>query len=318
MIHEAETSSTNIRELARELLHLRLTEAVPSNTNPRLNLETEPFDELKNSILQNGLLQPIVVRPIGDTYEIISGHRRYAAVCALHAERPDDKRFTRIAAVVRDVEDSLVPVLQLAENINRSDLSPTEIADGIGNALRGGATQERLAEQLGWTRRQIGRYVQLNDAPLWLKQMTKEVRVTKKKLDAAGKPVIDPKTNKAVLATEKHHGIAFTYVVQLVMLYNVLHEHDCLQLEELGGENFKPQAERVVRRLATAAVVEGWTNAKLVTEIKRAKDPKPPSDGANRGRSPGLALVVSEHGSRSTWAALTRSPRTSSPRSPLS
>lgn len=65
MINE-ETSVTNIKELARELLHLRLSEVVPSNTNPRLNLEKEPFEELVKSIEQNGLLQPIVVRPIGD------------------------------------------------------------------------------------------------------------------------------------------------------------------------------------------------------------------------------------------------------------
>lgn len=201
MIHDQETSKTTIKALARELLHLKLNEVVPSNTNPQLNLEKEPFEELKKSILQNGLLQPIVVRPVGGTYEIIGGHRRYAAISQLHAERADDKRFSRIAAVVRDVDDQLVPVLQLAENINRSDLSPMEVADGIANALNGGVDCDRLAEQLGWTRRHLMRYVQLNEAPAWLKEMTREVKVTRKKLDEAGKPLVDQKTNKPVLET---------------------------------------------------------------------------------------------------------------------
>lgn len=74
-------------------------------------------------------------------------------------------------------------------------------------------------------------------------------------------------------------------------LYNVLHARDCKHLEELGDDNFKPQAERVVRRLATMATVEGWANAKLRAEIKRAKDPKPASDAGVRSDPVSRALV---------------------------
>lgn len=293
MINEADTSKTNIKEHARELLHLKLSAVVPSNTNPRLNLDKEPFEELRKSIEQNGLLQPIVVRPIGDAYEIIGGHRRFTAISQLAKEHPGDKRFARIAAVIRDVEDRLVPVLQLAENLNRSDLSPIEVAEGIGAALESGVTPERLAEQLGWTRRNLNRYLQLHEAPPWLKAMAREVKSTRKKVDAAGKVVVDAKTEKPVLETERHPGLPFTFMLELIVLYNLLHDNDCLQLEELGGDAFKPQAERVVRRLAVAAAVEGWTTAKLRAEVKRAKDPKP-RGAAERDEARRTPLAVSD------------------------
>src|SRR3954465_8557847 len=121
---EEQTSKTNIPELARELLPLPFSQVVPSDTNPRLNLEKEPFEELKKSIHMNGLLQPIVVRPKGDVYEIIGGHRRYLAPQEPAAGHPNDRRFKRVADLVVDADDDMVPVLQLAENLNRSDLSP--------------------------------------------------------------------------------------------------------------------------------------------------------------------------------------------------
>lgn len=275
MMEDRTTGETNIPELARELLHLPFDQVVPSETNPRLNLDREPFDELKKSIDANGLLQPIVVRPKGDVYEIIGGHRRYCALRELAGERPSDKRFTRIAVVVVDVDDEMVPVLQLAENLNRSDLSPTEVAEGVARAIKSGVGPAQLADNLGWTRRSLNRYLQLADAPQWLKDYAKEVKVTRKKHDASGAVVIDAKTEKPALETERYPGLGFSDLYELLVLFNLLREADALQLEELGGELFRPQAERTTKRLAIACAAEGWSHSRLRAEIKRAKDPKP-------------------------------------------
>lgn len=124
--------------------------------------------------------------------------------------------------------------------------------------------------------------------------MTKEVKVTQKKLDAAGKPVIDAKTEKALLETTRFPGIGFGAICELITLYNVLHAYDRVQLDELGGDAFKPRAERVVRRLATAAAAEGWAFAKLRAEIRRAKDPKPPADGALPQRTDAAILTMKD------------------------
>ena len=275
MTEESTTGKSNIPQLARELLHLPLKQVVPSDTNPRLNLEKEPFEELKKSIFANGLLQPIVVRPKGEVYEIIGGHRRYFALKDLAQQHKSDKRFTRIAVVVVDVPDAMVPVVQLAENLNRSDLSAIEVADGISRAVGSGLEPQQIADSLGWSRRTLNRSLQLAEAPGWLRDFAKEVKVSRRAVDDQGQAVIDPKTGKPVIQTDRHPGLAATYLNELLMLYNVLRDADALQLEEVGGEHFRPQAERATRRLALLCAAEGWTVAKLRAEVKRAKDPTP-------------------------------------------
>mgnify|MGYP001572956327 CR=1 FL=1 len=179
MIEEQTTSKTILPELSRELLHLPFEQVAPSETNPRLSVEREPFEELKKSIFANGLLQPIVVRPRGDVYEIIGGHRRFQALRELAQEHPKDKRFARVSAVAVDVDDAAVPVLQLAENLNRSDLSAAEIADAVARAVASGVKAAQLAESLGWTKRNLNRYLQLANSPEWFRDYAREVKVPK-------------------------------------------------------------------------------------------------------------------------------------------
>ena len=289
---EEDTSKTNIPELGRELLHLPFEHVVPSDTNPRLNLEREPFEELKRSIHANGLLQPIVVRPHGDVYEIIGGHRRYRALQELAADHPADKRFTRVAVVVVDADDSLVPVLQLAENLNRSDLSPIEVADGVARAVATGVPSAQLAQSLGWTKRNLNRYLQLAASPAWFRAYAVEVKVQRKKIGPDGKQVVDAKTGKSLMETEGYPGLPFGDLIELLALYNLLREADALKLEEAGGERFKPQAERVTKRLAAACGSEGWSKNKLRAEIKRVKDPQRESGASPDARGDAQPIVV--------------------------
>ena len=281
MIEEQTTSKTILPELSRELLHLPFEQVAPSETNPRLSVEREPFEELKKSIFANGLLQPIVVRPRGDVYEIIGGHRRFQALRELAQEHPKDKRFARVSAVAVDVEDAAVPVLQLAENLNRSDLSAAEIADAVARAVASGVKAAQLAESLGWTKRNLNRYLQLANSPEWFRDYAREVKVPKKKVDDAGEVVLDPKTKKPVIEVYKYPGLQFTDLTELLALYNLMRESDALQLEELGGEQFRPQAEKTTKRLAFACATEGWSKRRLREEIARAKDPRPRGNSGN-------------------------------------
>lgn len=281
MIEEQTTSKTTLPELPHELLTLPFEQVAPSETNPRLSVEKEPFEELKKSILANGLLQPIVVRARGDVYEIIGGHRRFQALRELAQEHPKDKRFARVSAVAVDVDDAAVPVLQLAENLNRSDLSAAEIADAVARAVASGVKAAQLAESLGWTKRNLNRYLQLANSPEWFRDYAKEVKVPRKKVDEAGEIVLDPKTKKPVIEVHKYPGLQFTDLTELLALYNVMRESDALQLEELGGEQFKPQAEKTTKRLAFACAAEGWSKRRLREEIARAKDPRPRGSNGN-------------------------------------
>ena len=113
-----------------------------SPRNPRHKVEG--LDELAASLQEYGLLQPVVVRRVNGTYELIAGHRRLAAAKQLG--------WRQIAAVVRDETDDQAYLLTLTENLQRDDLSPKEEA----------AALEVLVRERGWTTRQVGEAIKRN------------------------------------------------------------------------------------------------------------------------------------------------------------
>jgi ParB/RepB/Spo0J family partition protein len=291
-MHEPPTNPALSRRKS-QLTHLQLEQVVPCKSNPRgLTFEKEPFHELKKSIEQNGLLQPIVVRPRDERFEIIGGHRRFKAVTELAREHPSDARFTSIAAVVKEADDAMMVVLQLAENLNRADLSPLEVAEGIAAAVDKGTSKEQLADSLGWQTRKLYRYLQLDAAPAWLKEFAKEVRVPKKRVDEKGAPVLDPVTNAVVHDFETKPGLGYTDVMELVVLHNALHDRDVEDLKSHSRADFKPQAERVTRKLAYAAASEQWPTSRLRAETKRAKDPAEAKASAKRANKKKQAYTI--------------------------
>ena len=110
----ASESADGVREI--EIARIR-----PNPRQPRMNFDDEALDELAESIAQRGVLQPILLRPDGDGFQIIAGERRWRAAqrAQLHA----------IPAIVRDVDDSGTAELALIENIQREDLNAIEEAD---------------------------------------------------------------------------------------------------------------------------------------------------------------------------------------------
>lgn len=115
----------------------------PSPFNPRTEFDDADLTRLAASIGRHGLLQPVVVRRVGERYELVAGERRYRA-----AKRAGRKS---IAAVVRDLSDDDALVLGLVENIERIDLSPVEKARGLARlcapmeAGGAGMTQKQAA-----------------------------------------------------------------------------------------------------------------------------------------------------------------------------
>ena len=100
------------------------------------------------------------------------------------------------------------------------------------------------------------------------------------------------RTNAPLLEVERYPRLGFSDLHELITLYNVLREADALQLEERGGEKFKPQAERITKKLAVGCAAEGWSNLRLRAEIKRVKDPPPPH--AARTGDPIASALVSK------------------------
>ncbi len=102
-------------EIVKEIL---LKSIFPSKLNPRLDFNIERLNELAASIREVGLLEPIVVRPVGDEFEVVVGERRYRAC--------QQARLEKVLAIVRGYSDEEVIQLNLIENIHREDLSAIE------------------------------------------------------------------------------------------------------------------------------------------------------------------------------------------------
>jgi ParB family chromosome partitioning protein len=138
---------------------LKISLVDPKSDQPRKYFDKESLEELSESIKENGLLQPILVREYGDgRYQIIAGERRFRA-CKLAG-------LTDIPAIVLDRDDKAVAQIALIENIQREDLNPLEEALAY-KSLKDeyDMTQEELSERIGKSRSAIANSIRLLDLP---------------------------------------------------------------------------------------------------------------------------------------------------------
>lgn len=151
-------------ELA-EVQRLRVDAIVPNRYQPRQTFAPHELAELTESLKQNGLLQPILVRRKGDgIYELISGERRWRAT--------KDAGLETIQAVIRNCGDEEAIVLALVENLQRADLNPMEMARAYHRMMNEfGLTQDIIAQQVGCERSSIANVVRLINLSLEVQQL---------------------------------------------------------------------------------------------------------------------------------------------------
>ena len=138
---------------------LKISLVDPKSDQPRKYFDKDALEELSESIKENGLLQPILVREYGEgRYQIIAGERRYRA-CKLAG-------LTDIPAIILDRDDKAAAQIALIENIQREDLNPLEEALAY-KALKEeyDMTQEELSERIGKSRSAIANSMRLLDLP---------------------------------------------------------------------------------------------------------------------------------------------------------
>lgn len=133
----------------------------PNPFQPRREFDPEKLQELQDSILTNGLLQPLVVRPDPEekgAFQLVAGERRLRAVTNL--------RWDEVPVVVRDVDNQTLLVLALVENIQRAQLGPLEEADGYRSLVdKFGFTQAEVAEAVGKSRSAVTNTLRLLRLP---------------------------------------------------------------------------------------------------------------------------------------------------------
>ena len=137
------------------LERLPLAQLTRGKYQPRRDIQPEALEELADSIRAQGVMQPIVVRPVGEArYEIIAGERRWRA--AQLAE------LTTIPAVIREVTDEVALALALIENIQRENLNPVEEALALKRLLdEFELTQQQVADAVGKSRAQVANLLRL-------------------------------------------------------------------------------------------------------------------------------------------------------------
>jgi ParB family chromosome partitioning protein len=146
----------------------------PNPYQPRREFSEEDLEDLTASLRENGLLQPIVVRPApggGGKWELVAGERRWRASMRLG--------WNEIAAVVRDVDDRTLLVLALVENLQRSQLSALEEAEGYQRlAEEFELTQQQVAEVVGKDRSTVANAVRLLNLPASVRQLMRDGKLS--------------------------------------------------------------------------------------------------------------------------------------------
>ena len=134
---------------------------------PRRNFDEEKLRELADSIAAQGVIQPIVVRPVNDHYEIIAGERRWrAAQLAGLGEMP---------VVIRDVDDQAAMAMALIENIQRDDLNPLEEAEALQRLLNEFTlTHQQIAQAVGKSRTTVTNLLRLIELETDVKELLEQ------------------------------------------------------------------------------------------------------------------------------------------------
>lgn len=142
----------------REVVDLYLDDIIPNRFQPREVFNGEALKELSDSIKAHGVIQPIIVRKIGDKYEIIAGERRYKASAMAG--------LTKIPAIIRNLDDKETSKVALLENLQRKDLTPIEEARTYQKILElDSMTQEELGRTMGKSQASIANKMRLLSLP---------------------------------------------------------------------------------------------------------------------------------------------------------
>ncbi len=130
---------------------------LPNPAQPRLSYEEESLAELADSIRQHGVLQPVLVRPVGNSYELIAGERRWRA--SRLAERES------IPAIVVEFDEETALEVSIIENLQREDVTPLEEAAMFRKMTELGFSVRQLATKIGKDKGYVENRLRLADAP---------------------------------------------------------------------------------------------------------------------------------------------------------
>ena len=164
LLSDESGENPSIREIA-------ITDIIPNPDQPRKDFDPQALNELADSLLLHGLLQPVLVRPVGEHYCIIAGERRLRAAKIAG--------FTKIAVIVQVCSDQEMAERALIENIQRANLTPVE--EGLAYARlieEYGMTQELIAQRVGKARTTIANLLRVIQLPEEVLEILRDDRIS--------------------------------------------------------------------------------------------------------------------------------------------
>jgi ParB family chromosome partitioning protein len=154
LLSSSQKGGTSAETDDKDLRHVPVEKIQRGKYQPRIHIRPEALQELADSIKAQGLVQPVVLRPVGDGYELIAGERRWRAaqLAGMH----------EIPAVVRDIPDQAAAAMSLIENIQREDLNAMEEANALQRLINEfGLTHQQTAESVGRSRAAVSNLLRL-------------------------------------------------------------------------------------------------------------------------------------------------------------
>ena len=172
-----------VSNVKNKVVELDLNDIMPNRFQPRIKFNEDSINELALSIREHGVIQPIVVRTLGNKYEIIAGERRYKA--SLMAGK------RTIPAIIMELNDKESAEVALIENVQRKDLTPIEEAISYKKILdMGNLTQDGLAERLGKKQSTVANKIRLLNLSDEVQEALLEDKISEIILKGPEKPVL--------------------------------------------------------------------------------------------------------------------------------
>ena len=153
-----------VREIEIDLIR-------PGHEQPRTTFDQAKLEELAQSIRTTGVIQPLLVRPVGGLFELVAGERRWRA--------SQLAGLSRVPAIVRHIPDENLLELALIENIQRAELNPVEEANAYKRLIDSlGLTQEEVAKRVGRDRTFVTNYLRVLKLPRDIQELIESERVS--------------------------------------------------------------------------------------------------------------------------------------------
>src|SRR5579862_3278485 len=158
-----ETTPSEQADLSQERLHqLSVGQIQRGKYQPRREMDPSTLEDLANSIRSQGIIQPLIVRPVGNKYEIIAGERRWRAAQLAG--------LTEVPVIIRTIPDEAALAIALIENIQRENLNPIEEAMALHRLIEEfGMTHQVVANAVGKSRTTVTNLLRLLTLPAEVK-----------------------------------------------------------------------------------------------------------------------------------------------------